>query len=271
MPLLFLFVNQFLFSQEPGKVTLDNTAAFPIYSTIIKDSFIIQIAFPDNFRNSEKKYPAIYILDSNRTFGMAKDIVDWLSFGTEIPETVVVGISYQQDWWQKRSRDYTPTTGKMNNWGEWPMAGGADNFIRFIETELNPIIESRYKIDRDNQTIVGLSFGGLFANYVLFSKPELFDNYLMINPALIWNDRFIFGIGEDFKSKVQDSKIKVFTAVGMLDEVRIIEPWKEMNEMIKSQFPANVLWISKAYENQTHLSLLPAALTDGLKILLNGG
>jgi hypothetical protein len=142
LPLLFLLVNQFLFSQEQGKVTLDNTAAFSIYSVAIKDSFIIQIAFPDNFKNLEKKYPVVYVLDANRSFGMAKDIVDWLSFGAEIPEVVVVGISYQQGWWQKRSRDYTPTQDKTNPWGEWPLAGGADNFLRFIETELAPMMET---------------------------------------------------------------------------------------------------------------------------------
>lgn len=258
-----------LWGQQKKGVDLKTIESLLVYSSEVGDSFLIQVALPSSFTNSGETYPVVYVLDANKSFGMATDIVDWLSFGGEIPEAVVVGISYQQDWWQKRSRDYTPTMDKTNPWGEWPLAGGADKFIRFIDVELNPTIEARYRIDKTNQTLVGLSFGGLFAQYVLLARTELFDNYLIVNPALVWNNNYVFGLTKDFITTHQNTKIRVFTAVGLLDEERIIEPWKRMNELMHSQPLANLSWIARAYENHTHFSLLPIAMTDGLKVLLD--
>ncbi|HEY0245844.1 MAG TPA: alpha/beta hydrolase-fold protein, partial [Mucilaginibacter sp.] len=70
--------------------------------------------------------------------------------------------------------------------------GGAAVFLGFIEKELMPMIDSKYKSDPANRTLYGYSMGGLFGSYVLFTKPALFKNILIGSPALGYdNGRYL--------------------------------------------------------------------------------
>jgi predicted alpha/beta superfamily hydrolase len=64
---------------------------------------------------------------------------------------------------------------------------GADAFLRFLLTELKPAIEQRYPVDATDSTIVGSSFGGLFASWVLLTQPGAFQRFVLCSPALWWN------------------------------------------------------------------------------------
>jgi uncharacterized protein len=250
-------------------VTLDNTDYFTVHSENVQDTFHIQVSLPGNYVNNSHYYPVVFLLDSERMFGMAHNLVHWLKYSREIPDVIVVGIAYNQNWWQKRSRDYTPIKDRAKTWGEWPLAGGADNFILFLQKELAPELKRLYRIDNNNRSIIGLSFGGLFVNYTLFSNPDMFDNYLIICPALIWDDHFLFRMDNQLKAAPNKRK-KVFTAVGSLDDkVKIIDPWENMNSLMAEENYPNLIWNHKTYNNYGHISVIPVALTDGLKFLLN--
>jgi uncharacterized protein len=263
-----LIAQSSLYGQDGGRVTIDSSNEILVVSRV-KDTFYIQVSLPLDYGQTNKKYPIIYVLDADRTFGLTTDISRWLTFGEEVPSTIIVGIAYKNNWWQKRSRDYTPTKDKIMNWGDWPLAGGADIFMSTIKNEINASL-SKYKIDWSNRTIIGLSFGGLFVNYVLFKSPDMFDNYLMVSPALIWNDKYLFSLNRE-ALKSRKSIIKAFTAIGTLDEEKIIIPWRQMNYLIVSEKYEKVSWTFKEYDNQTHLSVLPIAITDGLKKLFENG
>jgi len=246
-------------------VSLKSTEEFAIASKAVNDTFYIQISLPNNYYNADNQYPIIYLLDSDPSFGMVKGITWWLNFGQLIPEVIIVGIAYKKGWWQKRSRDYTPTEDKAKNWGDWPLAGGADNFIDFLSDELNPKLRE-YRIDWSDKTIIGVSFGGLLITYTLLTRPELFDNYISISPALIWNNNYLLTLSLD---NLQNKKSEsfVFTAVGELDEEKITEPWKSFNLYIREKDFENLVWNSVMYENQTHVSVFPIAISDGLRTL----
>jgi predicted alpha/beta superfamily hydrolase len=264
--LLVFSVPWTAYGQESKTVAVENAEEFIIISEHVKDTFYIQVSLPLDYENDKKKYPVVFVLDADRTFGIATDISRWLTFGQEIPPSIIVGISYKNNWWQKRSRDYTPTKDKMKNWGEWPLAGGADKFKSSIEHEINPALD-KYRINWTNRTIVGLSFGGLFANYTLFNSPHIFDNYLIISPALIWDNKYLFTLD---LGKLRDNKnqVKIFTAIGTLDEEKIVTSWRQMNQLILSEKFEKINWVTKEYEGQTHISVLPMAITDGLKVLI---
>ncbi len=264
--LIGLVVSGNLYGQRFEPATIENSEVLLVVSQAVKDTFYIQISLPLDYDHTDQKYPVIYVLDANRSFGLTTDISRWLTFGDEVLPAIIVGISYNKDWWQKRSRDYTPTKDKMKNWGDWPMAGGADMFIFSIKHEINTRL-AQYRIDWTNRTIIGLSFGGLFVNYALFRFPHMFDNYLMVSPALIWDNKYLFSLTRE-ELKSNKSAIRVFTAIGTLDEEKIITPWRQMNSSINSGKYERISWISEEYHNQTHLSVLPIAITDGLKNLL---
>ncbi|MFD6207743.1 MULTISPECIES: alpha/beta hydrolase-fold protein [unclassified Peribacillus] len=71
------------------------------------------------------------------------------------------------------------------NGSPWPSHEGAENFLKFIEEDLNPEIDKRFKVDQNSQTLFGHSLGGLFAIYVLFENPYAFQTYIAGSPSLI--------------------------------------------------------------------------------------
>jgi predicted alpha/beta superfamily hydrolase len=43
------------------------------------------------------------------------------------------------------------------------VAAGAANFLRFVTEELKPLLILKYAIDDSDETLIGVSLGGLFA------------------------------------------------------------------------------------------------------------
>jgi len=71
-----------------------------------------------------------------------------------------------------RRRDFTyPTTIKKDK-KRYPTTGHSDKFIVFIEKELQPSMEEKYK-GSTAKTIIRQSLGGLLATEILFKKQLL--------------------------------------------------------------------------------------------------
>jgi predicted alpha/beta superfamily hydrolase len=128
-----------------------------------------------------------------------------VSFCNELPDTIIVGIGYPangslaESYAQVnhlRMRDLTPERdeGAEQFLQElFPVpnpatSGGADRFLQFIQQELVPLIETEYRIDTADRTLMGHSWGGLFALYTLFHQPHLFQRYVISSPDLTFED-----------------------------------------------------------------------------------
>lgn len=168
--------NQFL--QKVG--ALDS-----LYSQTLKESREIYVQLPANYNpESDQKYPVVYILDGEVFLPTLSNVQDYYSGGFT-PEMVLVGISNSKN----RLRDLT--TSKIKTMYGMPFNdenGEAANFSKFIERELIPYIENKYPVT-NFRTLIGHSYGGLFTIYTLIHHPQLFSNYLAIDPSLDWNDQ----------------------------------------------------------------------------------
>jgi len=221
---LFAFLLIILFSckKVPDKVDtkiaekiMDPTEVFSIgevvtyHSQILEENRILNIYLPNSYKNdASKKYPVIYLLDGSKDedFIHIAGLVQFGSFSwiNMLPETIVVGISNID-----RKRDFTyPSQNKQDN-DELPTSGGSENFIKFIEKELQPFIKNNYRIT-ETKSIIGQSLGGLLATEVLFKKPELFNNYIIVSPSLWWDDESLL----KFTPKSYTDNKHVFIAVG---------------------------------------------------------
>lgn len=156
-----------------------------LYSESLNEHREFYIQLPANYEaNSNKKYPVAYILDGEVFLPTVSDLQNYYSGGFT-PEMVLVGISNAKN----RIRDLT--TSKVNEMYGMPYKeknGEADNFIAFIEKELIPFIENKYPVT-NFRTLIGHSYGGLFAIYTLINRPNLFANYLAIDPSLDWDNQ----------------------------------------------------------------------------------
>jgi predicted alpha/beta superfamily hydrolase len=172
-------------------------------------------------------------------FIIKEGLFEWLNWSQEIPELIIVGIAYGEgtaEWWQKRSRDYTPSKDSTRIWGEWPLAEGGEAFLQFIAQELIPFLDATFRTQRNERAMAGLSFGGLFAAYVLLTQPELFSRYIMMSPAFLWENKAIFKHEEVFSRSHDTLHASVYSAVGELDDREtVIAPWQDFFAIVENR------------------------------------
>jgi predicted alpha/beta superfamily hydrolase len=277
--LLILIISIFLFICSNGlqaqsgqkqlkQVCLDNTEQFFIESKyVVGENYMIQVGLPFSYYHSDKSYPVLYVLDGDKSFGMTKEITDWLMWDNEIRDIIVIGISYGKGtniWWEKRARDYTQY--KDTVYYYYPNAGGANNFLSFIKNELFPIVNKNYRTNQDSNAIIGLSFGGLLGSYVLFTQPDMFKDYIIISPSLFWNGNSILKTEADYFIRQKELNKIVYMAYGSLDNKDwVINPTNELIKVLQIHKYEGLNFIQEVFKGETHISVYPVALTHGLK------
>ncbi|MFT7155373.1 MAG: putative alpha/beta superfamily hydrolase, partial [Parvicella sp.] len=152
-----------------------------IYSESLKEHRKIYVQLPADYDPTKnQKYPVVYILDGEVFLPTVNNVHRFYSGGF-MPEMVLIGISNDTN----RMRDLT--TSKIDDpYGN--ENGEAVSFSKFIETELIPFVENKYPVT-NFRTLIGHSYGGLFTIYSLVHHPELFSNYLAIDPSLDWDNQ----------------------------------------------------------------------------------
>jgi predicted alpha/beta superfamily hydrolase len=184
-----------------------------IQSNVLAEKRTLNIYLPEGYnQNDTKKYPVIYLLDgsADEDFIHIVGLVQFNSFEwiNQIPKSIVVGIATVD-----RRRDYTfPTTIKEDAL-KYPTTGHSNQFIAFIEKELQPFIETKYKTNTD-KTIIGQSLGGLLETEILFTKPSLFNKYIIVSPSLWWNNGSLLNQSTRFLSEGLDHQIDIYIGVG---------------------------------------------------------
>jgi|GEM_PF-1047259 len=257
------------FAQTTDLVQLKNTEQFVLKSDYFKEEpFTIEVCLPKNY-DPAKSYPVVYLLDADKSIGMAKDIGDWLMWGKQIQDIIIVGIAYDKDdntWWINRSRDYLPTSDTITEFGKaFPKAGGGDNFLDFIQFTLVPEINKRYSVNSSETGIIGFSFGGTLATYALFTRPELFKNFMIISPGLSWDNSLILTIEKEFYQDHKTLNKKVFISISSDDpEVEVKSPTTIFIDNMIDRDYKGLDFIHEYFENETHPSGYPRAITTGL-------
>ena len=70
--------------------------------------------------------------------------------------------------------------------------GRAAQFLAFLEDELRPAVDERYRIDPDGCGHFGYSYGGLFSLYALMRQSPMFRRYGAGSPGVLSADSQIF-------------------------------------------------------------------------------
>ncbi|MDX1829815.1 MAG: alpha/beta hydrolase-fold protein [Lutibacter sp.] len=183
--IILLVTVKFTYSQTKPKYLYKLGAIDSLYSKNLNENRKIFVQFPDSYKpNSDKKYPVAYILDGEILLPTVSNVQSFYS-GGYTPEMILIGISNSKN----RTRDLTPTKIKTKYGMPFTEENGqAANFYKFIEDELIPYVEKKYPVT-NYRTLIGHSFGGLFTIYTLINHPQLFANYLAIDPSLDWDNQ----------------------------------------------------------------------------------
>ena len=152
----------------------------PITSADGQRRYRIRIAQP-RIAPPPTGYPVVYLLDGNAVLmELNASLLARLAAQKQPP--VLVLLSYDNDLRidaKGRSHDYTPAN------------GGADAFLKLIESRVKPAVAAKVAINSQRQTLWGHSYGGLFVLHTLLTQPAAFQNYVAVEPSLWWGKGFI--------------------------------------------------------------------------------
>lgn len=216
------------------------------HSNVLNEDRMLNIYLPHGYSvDSAKTYPVIYLLDGSQDedFIHIAGLVQFGSFPwiNMVEESIVIGIENVD-----RKRDFCFPTTIAQDKIDFPTTGGSAAFMNFIETELQPYIESAYKVTNE-KTIIGQSLGGLLATEILAKKPDLFDNYIIVSPSLWWDDQSLLEL--EFAS-YEGSK-NIFVAVGEEGKVMKRDAKALYKKLKKTSLPAEILGF-KFLKEQDH-------------------
>ena len=232
-----------------------------INSSILKENRILNIYLPEGYSaDSTGTYPVIYLLDgsANEDFIHVAGLVQFLTMIEKMPKSIVVGVANID-----RKRDFTFPTTIKKDLKDFPTTGKSENFISFLENELQPYISKKYKTN-DNKTLIGQSLGGLLATEILFKKPQLFTNYMIISPSLWWDNESLLNDASKYSAKYLDIKTNVYISVGT-EGKQMEGDARKLAEVLRGYKKLNVSFMPLPEEN--HLTILHNSLYKGFGIL----
>ena len=230
-----------------------------IPSKVLGEQRILNIYLPEGYSDTAK-YPVIYLLDgsADEDFIHVAGLVQFCNFPWVdiLPPSIVVGIANVD-----RRRDFTFPTSTEQDKKNNPTAGGSEAFIRFLETEIQPFIEKRYRTSGE-KTIIGQSLGGLLATEILFKKPRLFNRYIIVSPSLWWDRERLLTLSPAVLQPGYADATSIFVAVGKEGRVMVRDA-KKLARLLRKGKKHNVQVQFGYFGAENHASIMHAALYEG--------
>lgn len=223
----------------------------------------LNIYLPEGYSaDSAQTYNVIYLLDgsADEDFIHVSGLVQFCNFSriNILPPTIVVGISNVD-----RKRDFTFPTTIQNDKNDFPTTGESAKFITFIEKELQPYIDKNYKTN-SNKMLIGQSLGGLLSTEILYTKPQLFNQYLIVSPSLWWNAEYLLKGSPAILKASYANKTEVVAAVG--NEGKIMKgDAKTLYKQLKKSKSTSLETYFKFLGNKNHATIMHEAILNGFE------
>lgn len=170
----------------------------------------VRVGLPPSYRHGDNRYPLLVLLDADAAFGTVYETATleamWSSAPlgypvNRVPEVIVVGIALPDRHANpfRRNYEYMPDANRdelapetvsylervKQMLGSEPRFGGAATFQTVVEREIIPLIERQYRTDPRRRIFMGVSAGGTFGCYTLFTRPDLFTDYVIVSPGMM--------------------------------------------------------------------------------------
>lgn len=239
-------------------------------------------------------WPSLTLTDGNAVIATAVDAMraqmDWPA-GTNLGKGVLIAVGYPtEDAYDptRRSWDLGPPPGATYPpfWPGTPevKTGGGAEFARFLLEDLRAFLAPRVRLDPARQALFGHSFGGLFALWLMFGRPDAFARWIAASPSITWEGGFLLehlarfdpagrelvvhlSAGEwerealaPFQRDAPDADARRASA----REERTVEAAQEMADRLAALPGMKV--VCEIYAGETHMSVLPVAVNRALHV-----
>lgn len=208
MALLFCLPATVARGQQP--VVLNGAFTQALHSTINGVDYQLTIVLPPGYeRMTDKRYPALYVMDGNRWSQLLAVIYPRLMANAGYPPIIFIGVDYPGK--TGRYQDYGPVS---QRYFPVPRNRGAANFMRVMKDEIIPLVDRTYRTDPRERGIGGHSMGGFFTAYSLLHAADTFNRFWVSSPSLFYDDEVLFKDFKAFRRQKIGRPLYVYTNVG---------------------------------------------------------
>lgn len=231
-----------------------------LYSSILDEWRYIEVTLPDSYKKDDTtRYDVWYVLDGEWDAHTFTNISSYLVAIGFMPPVIIVSVPNRYvDGYNYRDRDLTPTATD-----DLPNSGGANNFLAFLERELMPAIDHKFRSSGVNG-LFGGSFGGMFTLYAMLERPSLFKFYTLSDPALHYDNQYVPKLAARRLGSISfnHTVLNIGGRSGLSYEsmARNI-----VDSLLQVRKPAGLHWRSNLYDHETHGSVTFKSNYDGLK------
>jgi predicted alpha/beta superfamily hydrolase len=241
-------------------------------SAMLGETRILNIYLPEGYNsNDTTQYPVVYLLDgsADEDFIHISGLYQFNSFPwvNRVAPSIVVGIATVD-----RRRDFTYPTSIQKDRDRYKTAGHSSNFIAFIEKELQPFVQKKFRVT-GSKTLIGQSLGGLLATEILFTKPAMFNQYIIVSPSLWWDNGSLLARNPELLQESFSGPTRIYIAVGKEglvpgDNPRVMEVDANMlADKIKATKSKDVTVYFDYLPDEDHATILHQAVSNALRIL----
>lgn len=242
-----------------------NSSSHEIRSSVNHLSYQLLVSLPVGYSaNDTTAYPVLYILDSPDNYWLVQSMTRFLGEGGATPRMILVGVGYpdSSDSDRRRGLDLTPTPERGARPGT---SGGAAEFLETFRRDFIPFIENTYRA-RQDRTLLGHSYGGLFAVYALFTEPELFNRYGILSPSMWWDGHRLLGELANVRRPRLATGARAFVAVGADEDAGMRGEADSVTALLERTFGTRLALSTHRYPGN-HQAYLPEAVAPALKFL----
>lgn len=254
-------------AQKDGQIVIGSKHV--IHSDVLDEDREYWISMPESYHqegSSHKHYPLLIVLDGRLHFRSVSGMVNYMSAGynrnRRIPEMIVVAIQNVS-----RTRDFTPdkiVTSRKNDFG------GGDNFLSFLETELIPDLDSRFRT-MPYRILFGHSLGGLLATHAYMKAETLFNAFIAVDPSFGGWDAETMDKKLDTVTDQSFERFIYFATANwgkrnIRNRDRHLRLYEALNSKCEGGFPAKLEY----FEDENHGSVPPIAFHNGISEIFKG-
>lgn len=231
-----------------------------------------------------EKSSTFYFLDAAANMTAAATMSYNYEVFNYIPSAYFIGIGYKNEegttWKEEnRTRDYTPVeftppSGHFleNSRKDWVGSGGAPAFFDVVETEIIPFVEQTFDVDKTDRVLIGKSTSGLGATYAALNRPGLFNRYLVISPAIWWDDwmlprheRWVMRSARETAQTEYPTETRLYFAVGEAEErLDLVTDLYVLVNSLRKRRNDNLKVNLEVLPGEQHEGVFPAAFMRGI-------
>lgn len=259
---LFFMITSCSNASQPND-PIPTHETFTIQSKKVGELRTINVWTPENYAKNSDSLPVMYMADGGikEDFPHIANTFSKLIKSGKIPPFILVGIENTQ-----RRRDLSGFTEVEKDKEIAPVVGGSEKFRAFINDELIPEINKKYRTTNE-KGILGESLSGLFVMETFFLTPEMFDYYIAFDPSLWWNNHYFVRTAKEHLEKFPAKK-KVLWFAGS-DAKDISQYTRKISEILKTENHPDLKWTYSDEPKEKHNTIFRATKEKALIWALN--